>query len=239
MGSKVIKIYYYFLIVLLTIASGYYVPAVKSVYSDSYLYVANYAKGLSGLSEMRLNMASVVNFDGNTFKTTNVPLIEADYSEKSEDLMFQISMVNKFVKNAQYGANVLSLDLKSLEKDISLNKLALKVSGVSASKISSLYLSLGENVISPISQNEDKFLFDLKGISLAKNSKISLNLFVNLSDLLSVNERFYFEIETASDFTFNSDGKQYSPKASYPQKSEFISVVGEKIKKEKDSKKEI
>ncbi|MDX9970419.1 MAG: hypothetical protein RBS56_00730 [Candidatus Gracilibacteria bacterium] len=231
MSSKVIKIYFYFLLVVLTIAGGSYVPSVKSVYNDSFEKLANYADGVKSLSGMRVNMASVVNFEGDVLKNTSTQSGNADDMRKSDDLLFEISSIKKFVKNAEYGANVLSIDLKSLEKDIELNNLALKIAGISPEKIESIYLTVGEKVIPLFLLSEDKFVFDLKGIVLSKASKMSFNLNINMADTLSVNERFYFEIERASDFTFKADGKEYSPRASYPQKSEFISVVGEKIQK--------
>lgn len=224
---KIIKIYFYFLVLILSIAGSTYNPSIKEFYLDSADKVIVYAKEAQQISKMRVNMANVTNYD-NSSKQYVSKTVDSNFSDEVFVELKKFEDRN-FARIGEQEVVLMDIQLKTLSNDIELNKISLTLSGAEAEKLSELFIEYSEQKYFPTVKSGNIFVFNFD-VSLSNSSNLLLK--ANLSDNFIVNQRFRLDIENASDFEFTMNGKKYSPKSNYPILGPYFSIVGEKIAKQ-------
>lgn len=229
MSSKIIKIYFYFLLVVFPFAGASYISPVKDVYKNSLSYLGHYLYEIKGLKDMKISMASVV--DINTKNDTSYTKQGITDINFDDSIIFDAKTLQKSVKKDEKGVLAFELSIKTMNDITSLEKLRIQLNGIEKESIQLARLIFEDEEISSDDSSDNSLLFDLKGITLNKNSINNITLKIDFSESISVNQRFRFSIENPNDFVLSKNKSLFSIKSSYPIKSDYISVVGEKIQK--------
>lgn len=153
-------------------------------------------------------VASIFHASENTAESNNV--ISANDTnalsdEKNPDFV-ELKIINdaenSFVLPGEKNVEVMKFTFKALEKDVVLNKLNFKITGIDSRYLTNVKLLENKNVIKEGALKDSYFVFDNIDLKIASNTEKTLNLFADLSPELHTGERFKINIENFNNYTY-------------------------------------
>ncbi len=231
--KKIIKVYFFFILTLVTASSLIYKPEV-----ERYLVSVLNAQGIA--------YSSVIHYETEVKELYNSAEMLQANMKIPEKFMIKNSNPNKVSFEIADGERmwgypgdtdneILKFEIRTFDKEFILNDLKLKIEGVEGEMIVKSYLKHGDVFISA-GKNGDHLEFKDIGYLLAGGSDDVISVFVDLSAELRSNRRIKLVIENPEDINILVGGRSYYLNQYYPIESGFFTIAKMKPKKEEKEK---
>ncbi len=225
--ERVIKGYFYFLLIVMSMVSLGYNENVGKYYAsifESFENISNEIieiKDISIVNSMDLQAIVPLNFSYSGDKAFYVG------GQEQKDISFEIQNdgVDYFAQSGQDAALAISYLIKTYDKSINLEKLKLSVNGVNINDVRSINISLLGDVIAIGSKVKNAFVFDNLNINFDPKSNTRIDVFVDLGEELRANDRLRLDILNPEDLVFSSKSGKFNISRYYPIKGSYLSVV--------------
>ncbi len=220
--KNIIKIYFYFLVLVLSMAGLSYNSSFKSFYLEGVDTMLAFSKDLKSISNMRVNMADVSGFNNRD------SLALSNKAVLSDNIIFNNKNIFSYAKNAEENVYLMEFSIKSMSEAY-LKDIRFSVEGLKEGQSIDLFLEKDNEFIysKPVAE---KYEFSFINKVDLKNG-VSFKVRANLPDNLEVNQRIRLLIKEESDIEIEENNKTTSPKINYPIYSNYLSIVGEKVVK--------
>ncbi|MBD3360838.1 hypothetical protein GF366_03485 [Candidatus Peregrinibacteria bacterium] len=217
--AKVIKVYFYFIMVLMATASLTFNEEVKyfivsAFHFDEQEYISD---------------ASPSGYSANIFAGGSSKIFIA---ENDNPNLINFSIMNdpekSFAEPGSKGIYVMDFVFKTKNESMVLRKLTLKVVGVDSENILKAALVKGNKPISEARHKDGYLIFDNINFKIDNDSRNKLALKVSLSPNLQTGQRIRMDIEKPSDIEILVGGRPYTINKYYPIEGEYLSIARSK-----------
>ncbi|MFH1284501.1 MAG: hypothetical protein ABIH78_02840 [Candidatus Peregrinibacteria bacterium] len=214
--AKVIKYYFYFTMIIVTVASLTFQSDVKN-------YIASVfnADAVSGFVTDVPSFYPVYAYGLDSSKlfvsySQNPDLLSFDFADSSE---------GNFAESGASDVHVMDIALKTYGEPASLKSIRFKISGVDKSMILDSVLMYGNEIVGRASQSGDYLVFGNVNFSVEPDSEKSLSLYFDLSPELRTGQRIRADIETPEDIVLFVGKNPYTVNKYYPIKGRYLTIA--------------